>query len=288
MVIELGAPTVDGLGEALDALQAWQDDATPLQLHPGDVGWYWRWGAAATAAAVRTWRRGGEVVAVGLLDGPTLLRLGIAPDAQDDEELARHLADDVTRPERGVLPGGAVTVEAPTGALVKDVLTERGWTADEPWTPLRHDLIAPFPAPGVHVEVVGLAQMRDRTMVQRASFGASSFTDERWHAMAAGPLYADGRCLVARDDDGAAAAAITVWSAGPGQPGLIEPLGVHPEHRGRGFGTAITVAAAATLQELGASSVLVCTPTSNVGAVATYLAAGFEPLPERYDRRRDG
>ena len=82
----------------------------------------------------------------------------------------------------------------------------------------------------------------------------STFTDERWHAMAAGLAYADARCLVAYDDQGVAVAAVTVWSAGPDKPGLLEPMGVHPEHRGHGYGTAITVAAAAALQELGSSS----------------------------------
>jgi hypothetical protein len=41
-----------------------------MQLHPGDLGCYWRFGAEATAAAVWTWRRDGRIRAVGLLDGP--------------------------------------------------------------------------------------------------------------------------------------------------------------------------------------------------------------------------
>jgi ribosomal protein S18 acetylase RimI-like enzyme len=64
-------------------------------------------------------------------------------------------------------------------------------------------------------------------------------------------------------------------------------MGVHREHRGHGYGRAITVAAAAALQQLGSSSALVCTPSSNMGAVATYASAGFEPLAEVHDRRRD-
>jgi len=57
---------------------------------------------------------------------------------------------------------------------------------------------------------------------------------------------------------------VTVWSAGPGKPGLLEPMGVHQEHRGHGYGKAITVAAAASLQELG-----------------------FQQLPEIRGQRRD-
>ena len=72
---------------------------------------------------------------------------------------------------------------------------------------------------------------------------------------------------------------MTVWSAGPAKPGLLEPLGVHRERHGHGYGKAITVATAAALQDLGSSSAIVCTPSSNVGAVATYKSAGFRRTP---------
>lgn len=283
----LGKPGVDGLSEAVGVLREWQYDVAPMQLHSGDVGWCWRFGAEATAAAVRTWRRGGKLLAVGLLDGPGLLRLAIAPDVQRDEALARQLVDDVTDPARGVLPAGKVSIEAPPGALVHDLLADEGWNTDEPWTPLRRDLMEPVQDPCVRIEVIGPERAHVRTAVQRASFDNSTFTDERWHAMAAGLPYADARCLVAYDDQGNAVAAVTVWSAGPGKPGLLEPMGVHRDHRGRGFGKAITLAAAAALRELGSSSAVVSTLSSNVGAVATYTSAGFQVRPEMRDRYRD-
>jgi ribosomal protein S18 acetylase RimI-like enzyme len=120
----------------------------------------------------------------------------------------------------------------------------------------------------------------------RASFDNSTSTEQRFHEMAAGPPFADARCLVAYDDADDAVASVTVWSAGPGKPGLLEPMGVHREHRGRGYGRAITVAAAAALQQLGSSSAVVCTPSSNVGAVATYASAGFRQLPDVPDLHR--
>jgi ribosomal protein S18 acetylase RimI-like enzyme len=287
MSVELRTPGVDGLSEAVGVLREWQYDEAPMQLHPGDLGWFWRSGAEATAAAVRTWSRDGRILAVGLLDGPGVLRLTSAPEAQRDEELARQMVEDVTEPERGVLPAGKVQVEAPTGALVHDLLSEVGWHADERWTPLRRDLAEPVPDPGVRTEVIGPEQAHVWAAVLRASFDGSTFTDQRWHAMAAGAPYADARCLVAYDDQGNAVAAATVWSAGPGRPGLLEPVGVHRDHRGRGHGRAITVAAAAALQRLGSSSAVVCTPSANVGGVATYRSAGFQLLPERRDRHRD-
>jgi ribosomal protein S18 acetylase RimI-like enzyme len=287
MAIVLGKPGVDELNEAVDVLREWQCDGAPMQLHPGDLGWFWRFGAKTTAAAVRTWSRHRQILAVGLLDGPKLLRLTMAPDAQRDEELAQQLVADVTQPERGVLMQGEAYVEAPMGALLQDLLFEDGWNTDQPRTPLRRDLTEPVKDPGVRIEVIGPEQAHVRTAVQRASFDGSTFTDERWHAMAAGLPYADARCLVAYDGQGNAVAAVTVWSAGPGKPGLLEPMGVHREHRGHGYGKAATVAAAAALQELGSSSAVVCTPSSNVGAVATYKSAGFQQLAEVRDRRRE-
>jgi ribosomal protein S18 acetylase RimI-like enzyme len=73
----------------------------------------------------------------------------------------------------------------------------------------------------------------------------------------------------------------------------VDTRHVHRDHRGHGYGYgygygyAITVAAAAALQELGSSSAIVCTPSFNVGAVATYKPAGFQQLPEVRDRYRD-
>lgn len=286
MTIVLGKPGADGLGEAVDALREWQYDGAPMQLHPGDLGWFWRSGAEATAAAVRTWRRDGRILAVGLLDGPDTLRLTIAPDAHGDEELARRLVADATGPERGVLPEGRANIETPMGALVHDLLGEAGWPMDDPWTPLRRDLTGPVGDPGLRIETIGPERAHVHVAVLGAAFDGSRFTTERWHAMAAGLPYADARCLVAYDDRDEAVAAVTVWSAGPGRPGLLEPMGVHRDHRRRGYGEAISVAAAAALQELGSSSAVVCTPSSNTAAVATYESAGFERRPEMRDRYR--
>src|SRR5699024_4326147 len=128
------------------------------------------------------------------------------------------------------------------------------WETDEPWTPLRRDLTAPVPDSGVRIEEVGHENAQTRVDVQRASFDASSFTAARWNAMSMAPTYVDASCLLAFDDRGNAVAVVTVWSAGVGKPGLIEPMGVHRRYRGQRYGRAITLAAAAKLRQLGSSS----------------------------------
>ena len=281
-MITLGRLGPDDLAAALRVLREWPYDGAPVPLHPGDVGWFWRFGAEATAEAVRTWSRDGRLLALGMLDAPRVLRLALAPDAEDDEELAGRIADDLTDPDR-VLPEGEGFVEARTGTALNALLVDRGWGPDDPWAPLVRDLSGPVGDCGLRVEVTTPATAPVRVEVQRAAFDRSTFTVERWGAMAAGPAYAEARCLVGFDEQGTAVAAATVWSAGPGRPGLLEPVGAHRDHRGRGHGRAISVAAAATLRDLGSSSAWVCTPASNVAAVAAYASAGFERLPDVRD-----
>jgi GNAT superfamily N-acetyltransferase len=286
VAIELSTPGVDGLGDVVRELRDWQDDASPLQLHPGDLGWFWRFGAAATAAAVRTWSREGRILAAGFLDGPDVFRMTLAPDYWQDDDLAHRIVADLADPGHGVLPAAKASVEAPNGTRVQQLLSETGWRDGESWTPLRRDLAGPVAEPGLRIEVAGPDRAAQYAAVVRSAFGSTGFTEQRWHAMAAGLPFSDARSLLGYDDSGTPVAQVTVWSAGAGKPGLIEPLGVHADHHGRGYGLAICLAAAAELQRLGSSSALVCTPSARTPAVATYRSAGFHALPERLDRTR--
>ncbi|AZP15240.1 GNAT family N-acetyltransferase [Streptomyces aquilus] len=286
MTMVLSTPTAGRVREAMAALREWQYDEAPMQLHPGDIGWNYRFGTAETAAAIRTWSRDGRILAVGMLDSPTLVRMTVAPDVFQDEDLARQLVNDLSLPERGVLPEGAVSVEAPRGLLLHDLLAEEGWGVDEPWTPLFRDLAEAVEDPGVPIKEIGLEQAQDFADVLRSAFNTTRPTRDYRHGMSAAPFFSEARCLGAHDDHGNPAAVVTVWSAGPGRPGLVEPMGVHADHRGRGYGRAITLAGAAALREMGSSSVRVCTPSANVGGVATYKAAGFTAMPEIADRIR--
>ena len=70
MPIELHTPGTHDLHAIVQIMGEWQVEGLPMQLHPGDIGWFARFGAAATSAALRTWSRDGRVLAIGLLDGP--------------------------------------------------------------------------------------------------------------------------------------------------------------------------------------------------------------------------
>lgn len=292
----LTTPGVDDLSGVVQTLRGWQHAGAPIQLHPGDVGWFGRFGAEATAAALRVWRHEGRIVALALLDGPQLARTAVNPSLLQDTSLARHMAADLVAPERGILPPGTAAVETAPGAVLHDALGDQGWGLDESWALLTKRLDgateeagAASEAAQLRIETVEAQHVGTWAAVHQAAFGMShldtSQIADRWLTMRSSPAFRDARTLLAFSGETAVAAA-TVWSAGPGAYGLIEPLGAHPDHRGRGLGRAITLSAASALQQLGSTVAVVVTPLSNPGAVATYKSAGFTSVGERRDRQR--
>ena len=283
MHIERSTPASDQLAEVVADLASWQQHGLPVQLHSGDLGWAWRFGADSLAQALRVWTVDGDPRAIGFLDETALIRMAIAPAADDDDQLARALVRDLADPGRGVLGEGRIVVEARFGRAFRSQLRASGWVEGDAWTPLVRDLSDPVTAGGLRVRVVGPELVDRRVAVQRSAFPRSTFTTDRWHEMARTPAYRQAHCLLGFDGADNAVAAVTVWSAGEGRPGLLEPMGVHRDHRGHGYGTAICLAAAAALRDLGASSATVATESANVGAVATYTAAGYRSLGEVTD-----
>ena len=277
MTIKVSRPEVAELEEVVMHLGHWQRTGGPIQLHPGDLGWFSLRGPGALASRLRVWRRDGSPVALGLLDEPTLIRMAVAPEADGDATVARQLVRDLGTEDAGVLSRGAAAVEARAGAALRAFLPLHGWALDDPWIPLRLDLTEE-PADlavqlGLTIEVVDETNASDWFDVHAAAFGGQGGV--HWEQLHRSIPFRRGACLLGRDANGAAAACVAAWSAGEGRPGLIEPLGVHPDHRRRGFGRAMNLAAARVLRAVGASEVTVCTPRTQVGAVEVYAASGF-------------
>lgn len=290
-------PVPQELEHICRVLGGWQDDDGPLHLHPGDLGWYSLRGSAATAAATRVWSENDTVVAIALLDGPDLLRFAIDPARSQDASLASRISSDVSDAEAGVLKVGTATIEARGATALAEELASHGWVPDEPWTPLRRDLAEPVfvEGSGLRIETVEPERTAEWLVVHWSAFRGTPMPNEKlqsgvegWCAAADLPFFDTGRILLLRDGQDRPVAVSTVWSSGVGRPGLIEPLGVHREHRGRGYGAVMSCAAAAALREMGSSSATVCAESSNIGALATYLAAEFVADPEVTDWRRDG
>ena len=150
----MNMPDVSQLTQLGETLARWQMDDGPVHLHPGDLGWYSRLGAVETASAIRIWAEGGAPAAIGLLDGPQLLRLAIDPTRRDDVGLARRIADSINDPKGGVFGPGQATVEARGAGALTRILGQQGWQEDEPWVPLRLDLSAPIQPTRTLIETI--------------------------------------------------------------------------------------------------------------------------------------
>lgn len=293
MDVNVRTPNVNELHQIFRVLNHWQCDGGPLHLHPGDLGWYSLRGPAATAASIRVWSSGGTALAIALVDDPQLLRFAMDPSLRQDESLAVRIVADVGEPATGVLDAGSATIEARGALALSEQLAKEGWLPDEPWIPLQRNLAAPVDIAGLRVEAIEPDRTDEWVSVHWSAFRGTPIPDGRirnfvngWRAAAEGPFLDSARILALYSDSHAVAVA-AVWSAGTGRPGLIEPMGVHREHRGRGYGTLMTRAAAASLREMGSSSATVCAESSNTGAVSTYLSAGFSAQPAVTDWRRD-
>lgn len=158
MGIELKTPGVDELDDVVRALRNWQRDDAPIQLHPGDLGWHWRFGAEVLAAAVRTWSRGGKILAIGFLDSPDVLRMTVAPEVWREDELVRAVASDLSEPESGILSVGKVSVEVPDSTRLQGLLSDGAWINGDPWTPLGLEVAAPVDEMDLWTEVVALPE----------------------------------------------------------------------------------------------------------------------------------
>ncbi|WP_277207356.1 GNAT family N-acetyltransferase [Isoptericola croceus] len=288
----LTTPTVAQLAEIARTLSEWQTADWRGFLHPGDLGWHSMVGAEKSAADLRCWTADGSIVAIGMFDGDDLFRMAMDPSALDDDQLARQIEADLTSVR--ALPPGAVTVEARGALALQARLRAQGWDTGQPWTPLQLDLRAPVPANprnvALRVEEIGLDEAEEWTAVHWSAFkGTTPSAEERqrliqrWTTMATGPFAHLAHYLIGYDNIDQPVAVTTVWTAGIGRPGLIEPMGVHRDHHGHGYGTAITLAGAHALQQHGASTAAVVAENSNAGALATYIAAGFttsEPVAD--------
>lgn len=292
-------PKVSELNSLYRQLSLWQQNPWGGQLHPGDVGWRSIAGPEKVAACLRVWLRQETPVAIGMFDDKNLIRLALAPETIHDQTIAESLAKDLENPSAGVFDETTAIVEARQAPALTAMLRQRGWRDHDEWTPLTCDLTQSFDLNATHatrlnIQVVGTDRAAAWAAVHWSAFrGApgNRHDQERYRARVraalTGPYGQEAQFILACDPNGAAVAVATAWSAGVGRPGLLEPMGVHQEHQGRGYGRAVTLAAADALAERGASHAVVVAQTSEAAAVATYQSAGFIPQNPVADLKRD-
>ena len=267
--------------ETVAVLRQWErPGGCGWQLHAGDVGWHLRLDDDEVDGSLLQVRDDGVLAAVGLLDGPAVVRLALDPDRLQDAELAGVLADAVE--DRLGRPGSAEAyVDGAAEGRWRAELAGRGWDLDpDPWVHLWRPLgadDAKREVPGV-APVSGPVDVADRVAVQRSAVEGSTFTEARWARMAGSTAYDPRLDLLARDDAGAPVAALTAWTAGEGRCALVEPMATAAGHTRQGHGRRLLQGTAAALAGAGASGVAVWTPASNAAAVAAYRSAGFSAI----------
>lgn len=270
---------LDELGHIDRVLRDWEPPGgCGGTLQAGDLGWKLRFGPVAAAESLTVWRApAGEIAVVMCRDSPSDWWFAMDPALAADWSLAEALV----RWTSSIAPATAIAIDGPgVPAVWRQALVANGFEATtDAWAHLWRPLSAAdaVNVPGVE-SIMGEQAIADRVAVQRAAFANSTFTVEKWHAMAEGPSFRSEFDLLARDEAGAPVAAATVWLPGKGKCGLLEPMGTHPDHRRQGHGRRVIAAACAALARAGASGVCVATPESNAAAVALYRSAGFRRI----------
>ncbi|WP_270241002.1 GNAT family N-acetyltransferase [Kocuria marina] len=298
MDVTYSVPAPELLTAVVEQLARWQVDPWAGHLHPGDLGWHSSVGPEQMARDLRVWELDGEAVALGMLDGPEVLRIAVSPELNQDQALAQRIADNLNENAVDFFTGQEAIVEARGASALRQALRSSGWIDDDAWTPMTLALSTPLDlarleAAPLNIVEVGPEAAADWTSVHWSSFKGTPFTKDarswfvdRWTHIMTGPFAARAQSLMAYDGSGQPVAVTTVWTAGEGRPGLVEPMGVHRDHHGRGYATAITLAGARTLQRRGASSAAVVAENSNLAALATYRSAGFLTQEQVTDLKR--
>lgn len=119
----------------------------------------------------------------------------------------------------------------------------------------------------------GTAETQAYVSLVQAVFGANWMTEAWRTRMLAHPAYRPELDLAVVDADNVPVGFCTGWLRE--QVGQIEPLGIHPDHQGKGLGRALERAACAALQRYGARRMYIDHGSTNEPAIALSLQTGF-------------
>ncbi len=164
------------------------------------------------------------------------------------------------------------------------LLARQGYTLDDDFTYVRMHRSLDQELPPVEVPagyrirpLAGEAEVVAYVALHRAAFASDSMTAEWRLRTLRAPEYVPALDLVSEAPDGALAGFCVLWLAPARRLGQIEPMGVHPAHRGRGLAWALMDEGFRRLRAHGAETALVETESTRNPALRAYEAAGFRP-----------
>ena len=284
-------------------------DAPRLRYwHPGgDIIWtMYQSFDLDPCASFQLWEETGELVGIGWFEEPDSLAFQVAPHKLNDEALAEAmLAWGIHRArEHCADSGGVLRVNARSSFPEQLALLSRHGFARETRTPLRlverrgyppdgyymvlfrrdlRDLPAPEPQPGWVVRPVGGEdEWSERVELHRTVWAPSRITLEAYRRLRAAPVYRPDLDFVAVAPDGRLAAYCICWLDPLTRVAEFEPVGTHPDFRGRGVGHLLLLEAFRRLRAAGAETATVPTNSVNVPAARLYESAGFTVADTEY------
>jgi mycothiol synthase len=126
--------------------------------------------------------------------------------------------------------------------------------------------------------VTGEPEVAARAAAQYGAFESDAPFEkyvQRYQNFMRSPVYDPELDIVAVMPDGRIGSFCIVWTDPVNRVGLFEPVGTHPDFRGRGLAKAVMLEGLRRLQARGMHTAILCTNENNTPAVRLYKSVGF-------------
>lgn len=265
----------------------WAVDDPRAQMHIGDFYWALRTTSNGDPLSdTRIWLRpDGSIAAFAWLDPPELGDAIVDPAA---DPLMLDEALDWLEEEYRKQARTTITVVVVDGDQLRaESLARRGYKPGSGgntrlWQRLGSEPHAPMATTGFTVgQVETKDDMKRRAFVETSSFHYDGVTGDSWRLLTQRlPRYRPELDLIAVAQDGTGASACTCWYDEATRCGEFEAVGTSKAYQRRGLGRAVIIEGLRRLQQLGATTAVVQTQTTNAPAIALYQSCGFEIVGE--------
>lgn len=262
-------------------------ERSPLEAtwHPGDIAWRLM-GRYDEQLPIWSWERDGVVEAIAWFDGPGAICLEAMPAGEP------WIPEIVAWAERSLLPERNAE-ETPTLSIrvfQRDhvriaALTRLGFQCSGPdHVHFELDLNLDLPQvdlpPGFAVRDGLDIDLEQRAACHRDAWNAldhigienarSTFSTAKYESLRASPVYRPDLDLVVAAPDGMLVASCICWSDAPSGVGTFEPMGTHPDFRGRRLARALLSEGLRRLRVLGCRRGRIATAHFNTSAITAY------------------
>ncbi|MDQ2682976.1 MAG: GNAT family N-acetyltransferase, partial [Chloroflexota bacterium] len=134
---------------------------------------------------------------------------------------------------------------------------------------------APLPEGYRFVALEDDGRVTERWRLHKAVWEQATLDDRRYTQVRSAPYYRRDLDLCVETDAGELVAFALGWLDPEGGSCQFEPIGTHPDHRGKGIGKALVKEATHRVRELGADRCYINCSAKNEAGNALYAAAGY-------------